>query len=210
MKQNKSSTQGLQLKGILSLAAVLLPVALLSSCMIRDKLSFLPEDLLPSRTFDKIPKPKPIITKDLQKQKPTKTLPDIELKQAPEDFFQDEVRLLWPLKGKVIGRFRELDEGEKPSLGIHILSTPQSPVRSGLDGVVTYSGPHKKFLNVVVVSKDKLKVAYGYLEGALPPIRSKVSAGQIIGVLSGKDGKPILYMAVQSGSSPVNPLEYLD
>jgi septal ring factor EnvC (AmiA/AmiB activator) len=177
----------------------IMPMLFLSSCQLPQQLQNIQEEMLPSRTFDKIPKPKPIITKDLQKKK----LPP----QEKQSYFQDEIKLLWPCKGKVVKQFKENDDEGKPSPGVHILGSAQASVRAGMDGMVSYSGPHKKFINVVVITKGKIKLAYGYLEGVLPAIGSQISAGQIIGTLSSK--QPILYMALQKDTLPVNPLEYM-
>lgn len=194
----------MKINGLLRILLSILPISVLLCACVRPHL----DDTMPSRTFSRIPKPKPIIVKDLSKKEASKENTE-DKAQKVVNKEEEALSLIWPLKGKVVRAFKSVDEEGKKSSGIILTASPNAPIRSAMNGIVAYAGPHKKFLNALVIANGNIKVAYGYLEGPLPVPGSRISAGQIVGTVSGKKGKAVLYLAVQKDGVAVNPLDYL-
>lgn len=123
---------------------------------------------------------------------------------SPED---SRLRLLFPVKGRVIAKFNSLLDGEKLD-GVHILSFAGAPVSSCTAGTVLNSATVEGFGHVIVVlcKDESTKVCYAYLspKGA-PKVGAQVNEGQVIGRVIGKGKTPILYVIVEQEAEKLDP-----
>jgi septal ring factor EnvC (AmiA/AmiB activator) len=209
-------------------ALYLILILTLSSCA-GPKPAFL-ENNASLKTFSYIPKPAELRIKDLQNKgtpiasqnikstnvpqvvqnesrvKPLEQDTQVQVTQSSDS----KERLLWPVKGKVVITFSEQVAQKKIVPGIHILAYKNCPVRAAEPGVVQYSGKYTSSMNIVVInSYPHTKTVYGYLGGDMPKRGDKISAGQIIGYVIGKEERPVLYFALRKNNMIVDPLKYL-
>ena len=119
----------------------------------------------------------------------------------------------WPVRGKVITSYGAKTNG-KSNDGINVAVPEGTPVKAAEDGVVAYSGNELKgYGNLVLVRHSNGYVtAYAHASELLVKRGDPIKRGQIIAKSgqSGEVGSPQLHFEIRKGSSPVDPLQFLN
>ncbi len=119
----------------------------------------------------------------------------------------------WPVRGKVITSYGAKTNG-KSNDGINLAVPEGTPVKAAEDGVVAYSGNELKgYGNLVLIRHSNGYVtAYAHASELLVKRGDAIKRGQII-AKSGQSGEvasPQLHFEIRKGSSPVDPLQFLN
>ena len=119
----------------------------------------------------------------------------------------------WPVRGKVITSYGAKTNG-KSNDGINRAVPEGTPVKAAEDGVVAYSGNELKgYGNLVLVRHSNGYVtAYAHASELMVKRGDTIKRGQIIAKSgqSGEVGSPQLHFEIRKGSSPVDPLQFLN
>jgi murein DD-endopeptidase MepM/ murein hydrolase activator NlpD len=119
----------------------------------------------------------------------------------------------WPVRGKVITAYGAKANG-KSNDGINLAVPEGTPVKAAEDGVVAYSGNELKgYGNLVLVRHSNGYVtAYAHASELLVKRGDSIKRGQVIAKSgqSGEVGSPQLHFEIRKGSSPVDPLQFLN
>jgi murein DD-endopeptidase MepM/ murein hydrolase activator NlpD len=119
----------------------------------------------------------------------------------------------WPVRGKVITTYGAKTNG-KSNDGINLAVPEGTPVKAAEDGVVAYSGNELKgYGNLVLVRHSNGYVtAYAHASELLVKRGETIKRGQVIAKSgqSGEVGSPQLHFEIRKGSSPVDPLQFLN
>jgi murein DD-endopeptidase MepM/ murein hydrolase activator NlpD len=119
----------------------------------------------------------------------------------------------WPVRGKVITAYGAKANG-KANDGINLAVPEGTPVKAAEDGVVAYSGNELKgYGNLILVRHSNGYVtAYAHASELLVKRGETIKRGQIIAKSgqSGEVGSPQLHFEIRKGSSPVDPLQFLN
>ena len=119
----------------------------------------------------------------------------------------------WPVRGKVITTYGAKTNG-KSNDGINLAVPEGTPVKAAEDGVVAYSGNELKgYGNLVLVRHSNGYVtAYAHASELMVKRGDTIKRGQVI-AKSGQSGEvasPQLHFEIRKGSSPVDPLQFLN
>jgi murein DD-endopeptidase MepM/ murein hydrolase activator NlpD len=119
----------------------------------------------------------------------------------------------WPVRGKVITSYGAKTNG-KSNDGINLAVPEGTPVKAAEDGVVAYSGNELKgYGNLVLVRHSNGYVtAYAHASELLVKRGDPIKRGQVIAKSgqSGEVGSPQLHFEIRKGSTPVDPLQFLN
>jgi murein DD-endopeptidase MepM/ murein hydrolase activator NlpD len=119
----------------------------------------------------------------------------------------------WPVRGKVITAYGAKANG-KSNDGINLAVPEGTPVKAAEDGVVAYSGNELKgYGNLVLVRHSNGYVtAYAHASELMVKRGDTIKRGQVIAKSgqSGEVGSPQLHFEIRKGSSPVDPLQFLN
>ena len=119
----------------------------------------------------------------------------------------------WPVRGKVITSYGAKTNG-KSNDGINLAVPEGTPVKAAEDGVVAYSGNELKgYGNLVLVRHANGYVtAYAHASELMVKRGDTIKRGQIIAKSgqSGEVGSPQLHFEIRKGSTPVDPLQFLN
>src|ERR1700721_3016839 len=119
----------------------------------------------------------------------------------------------WPVRGKVITAYGAKANG-KSNDGINLAVPEGTPVKAAEEGVVAYSGNELKgYGNLVLVRHSNGYVtAYAHASELLVKRGDTIKRGQVIAKSgqSGEVGSPQLHFEIRKGSSPVDPLQFLN
>ena len=119
----------------------------------------------------------------------------------------------WPVRGKVITSYGAKTNG-KSNDGINLAVPEGTPVKAAEDGIVAYSGNELKgYGNLVLVRHSNGYVtAYAHASELMVKRGDTIKRGQIIAKSgqSGEVGSPQLHFEIRKGSSPVDPLQFLN
>ena len=119
----------------------------------------------------------------------------------------------WPVRGKVITSYGAKTNG-KQNDGINLAVPEGTPVKAAEDGVVAYSGNELKgYGNLVLVRHSNGYVtAYAHASELLVKRGDTIKRGQVIAKSgqSGEVGSPQLHFEIRKGSTPVDPLQFLN
>ncbi|WP_159006019.1 LysM peptidoglycan-binding domain-containing M23 family metallopeptidase [Bradyrhizobium sp. S69] len=119
----------------------------------------------------------------------------------------------WPVRGKVITAYGAKANG-KANDGINLAVPEGTPIKAADDGVVAYSGNELKgYGNLVLVRHANGYVtAYAHASELMVKRGDTIKRGQVI-AKSGQSGEvqsPQLHFEIRKGSSPVDPLQFLN
>jgi Peptidase family M23 len=119
----------------------------------------------------------------------------------------------WPVRGKVISTYGASVNG-KTNDGIDLAVPEGTPIKASEDGVVAYAGNELKgYGNLVLIRHSNGYVtAYAHASELLVKRGDTIKRGQII-AKSGQSGEvaiPQLHFEIRKGSSPVDPLQFLN
>jgi murein DD-endopeptidase MepM/ murein hydrolase activator NlpD len=119
----------------------------------------------------------------------------------------------WPVRGKVITTYGAKTNG-KSNDGINLAVPEGTPVKAAEDGVVAYSGNELKgYGNLVLIRHSNGYVtAYAHASELLVKRGDTIKRGQVI-AKSGQSGEvasPQLHFEIRKGSTPVDPLQFLN
>jgi murein DD-endopeptidase MepM/ murein hydrolase activator NlpD len=119
----------------------------------------------------------------------------------------------WPVRGKVVTGYGAKTNG-KSNDGINVAVPEGTPVKAAEDGVVAYSGNELKgYGNLVLVRHSNGYVtAYAHASEIMVKRGDTIKRGQVI-AKSGQSGEvssPQLHFEIRKGSSPVDPLQFLN
>jgi murein DD-endopeptidase MepM/ murein hydrolase activator NlpD len=119
----------------------------------------------------------------------------------------------WPVRGKVITSYGAKTNG-KANDGINLAVPEGTPVKAAEDGVVAYSGNELKgYGNLVLIRHSNGYVtAYAHASELLVKRGDTIKRGQVVAKSgqSGEVGSPQLHFEIRKGSSPVDPLQFLN
>ncbi|KWV57393.1 peptidoglycan-binding LysM [Bradyrhizobium macuxiense] len=119
----------------------------------------------------------------------------------------------WPVRGKVITAYGAKANG-KVNDGINVAVPEGTPVKAAEDGVVAYSGNELKgYGNLVLIRHANGYVtAYAHASELMVKRGDTIKRGQVIAKSgqSGEVGSPQLHFEIRKGSSPVDPLQFLN
>jgi murein DD-endopeptidase MepM/ murein hydrolase activator NlpD len=119
----------------------------------------------------------------------------------------------WPARGKVITAYGAKSNG-KANDGINLAVPEGTPIKAADDGVVAYSGNELKgYGNLVLIRHSNGYVtAYAHASELMVKRGDTIKRGQVI-AKSGQSGEvqsPQLHFEIRKGSSPVDPLQFLN
>ena len=119
----------------------------------------------------------------------------------------------WPVRGRVISGFGPKTTGQQND-GINVAVPEGTPIKAAEDGVVAYAGNElKSYGNLILIRHSSGYVtAYAHASEIMVRRDEPVKRGQVIGK-AGQTGSvtaPQLHFEVRRGSSPVDPMPYLD
>ena len=119
----------------------------------------------------------------------------------------------WPVRGKVITSYGAKTNG-KANDGINVAVPEGTPVKAAEDGVVAYAGNELKgYGNLVLIRHANGYVtAYAHASELLVKRGDSIKRGQVI-AKSGQSGEvasPQLHFEIRKGSTPVDPLQFLN
>jgi murein DD-endopeptidase MepM/ murein hydrolase activator NlpD len=119
----------------------------------------------------------------------------------------------WPVRGRVITGFGPKPSGQQND-GINVAVPEGTPVKAAEDGVVAYAGNElKTYGNLVLVRHSNGYVtAYAHASEILVKRDEPIKRGQVI-AKSGQTGNvstPQLHFEIRKGSTPVDPMPFLD
>jgi murein DD-endopeptidase MepM/ murein hydrolase activator NlpD len=119
----------------------------------------------------------------------------------------------WPVRGRVVTGYGAKTNG-KSNDGINVAVPEGTPIKAAEDGVVAYSGNELKgYGNLILVRHSNGYVtAYAHASELLVKRGETIKRGQTIAKSgqSGEVGSPQLHFEIRKGSSPVDPLQFLN
>jgi murein DD-endopeptidase MepM/ murein hydrolase activator NlpD len=122
-------------------------------------------------------------------------------------------RLRWPVRGRIVAAFGRRPDGQQND-GIKLAVPLGTEVHAAEAGVVAYAGNAlKDYGNLVLLRHDNGWItAYAHNDSLAVKAGDRVTRGQVI-ARAGKTGavdQPQLHFELRRGSSPVDPVPYLE
>ena len=119
----------------------------------------------------------------------------------------------WPVRGRVIAGFGPTPSGQE-NHGINFSVPEGTPIKAAEEGVVAYAGNElKTYGNLVLIRHaNGFVTAYAHASEILVKRDEVIKRGQVI-AKSGQTGNvsaPQLHFEIRKGSTPVDPMTYLD
>jgi murein DD-endopeptidase MepM/ murein hydrolase activator NlpD len=120
----------------------------------------------------------------------------------------------WPARGRVIAGFGDKMPSGQPNDGINLSVPEGTAVRAAEDGTVAYAGSELRgYGNLILIRHaNGFVTAYAHTSEILVKRNEAVKRGQVI-ARSGATGavtSPQLHFETRKGSTPVNPMQYLN
>ena len=118
-----------------------------------------------------------------------------------------------PVSGRIIEGFGQTGNGQRND-GINIAAAAGTPIHAAADGTVSYAGNELKgYGNLILIKHDDGYVtAYAHASELLVKRGDTIKRGQVI-AKSGQTGEvasPQLHFEIRKGSTPVDPLQFLN
>jgi murein DD-endopeptidase MepM/ murein hydrolase activator NlpD len=119
----------------------------------------------------------------------------------------------WPVRGRIIAGFGSKPNGQQND-GIDVAVPENTPIKAAEDGEVAYAGSELKgYGNLVLVKHPNGYVtAYAHAKELLVKRGDRIKRGDVI-AKSGQSGNvdaPQLHFEVRKGTSPVDPMQFLN
>jgi murein DD-endopeptidase MepM/ murein hydrolase activator NlpD len=183
-----------------------------------------PAPATPTQTHAAAPAPQPAAAKPVvtasaepaQKVRMATETKEIEKAHSPAKVIEATNALptfRWPVRGRVIAAYGAKTNG-KQNDGINVAVPEGTPVKAAEDGVVAYAGNELKgYGNLVLVRHANGYVtAYAHASELMVKRGDTIKRGQVIAKSgqSGEVGSPQLHFEIRKGSSPVDPLQFLN
>ncbi len=126
---------------------------------------------------------------------------------TPDDKKEDFV---WPVKGKVVGYYRDASQGVA-SRGIDIeTSNPSEPVKAARDGVVVFADYLAGYQQTIMIDHgDGFVSVYAQNAKLLGNLGDHVLKGSAIAEASTVNGRGLMHFELRRGKDATNPLYYL-
>ena len=125
-------------------------------------------------------------------------------------FMTAKGRIPYPVKGKIVSKFGDLNEAGAASKGISLVTRPNAQVISPYDGRVLFAGPFRGYGELLIIEHGDgyhtLLAGLGRLDTS---VGQSLLAGEPVGVMA-ESVKPVLYMEFRKNGQPVNPTSWLD
>ena len=125
-------------------------------------------------------------------------------------FMTAKGRIPYPVKGKIVSKFGDLNEAGAASKGISLATRPNAQVISPYDGRVLFAGPFRGYGELLIIEHGDgyhtLLAGLGRLDTS---VGQSLLAGEPVGVMA-ESAKPVLYMEFRKNGQPVNPTSWLD
>lgn len=119
-------------------------------------------------------------------------------------------KLPYPARGRIVTAYGARDASGSPSKGIHIETRAGAQVTLPFEGQVVFSGPFRGYGQLLIIEHSE---GYHTLLSGMSRIDCRAGqqlvAGEPVGTMPGKDGKPLLYFEMRKGGQPVNPMVWL-
>jgi murein DD-endopeptidase MepM/ murein hydrolase activator NlpD len=146
---------------------------------------------------------------NIRKITPTQTLP-AENKDATAT---TSLSFRWPVRARVVGPYGTSPSGQE-NHGINLSVPEGTPIKASEEGVVAYAGNElKTYGNLVLIRHaNGFVTAYAHCSEILVKRDEVIKRGQVI-AKSGQTGNvptPQLHFEIRKGSTPVDPMTYLD
>jgi murein DD-endopeptidase MepM/ murein hydrolase activator NlpD len=145
-----------------------------------------------------------VVTAPVQKLDPANAKPDAN---------SSTPGFRWPARGRVVSGFGPKTNGQGND-GINVAVPEGTPIKAAEDGVVAYAGNElKTYGNLVLVRHANGYVtAYAHASEILVKRDEHVKRGQVIGKAgqTGSVTSPQLHFEIRKGSTPVDPIPFLD
>jgi murein DD-endopeptidase MepM/ murein hydrolase activator NlpD len=151
---------------------------------------------------------------DIQAGDALRIIPSEELAPAASGNRTASVTLQWPLNGQITSPFgyRSLRvNGSNFHNALDIDGVTGDPVKAAAPGVVTFSGWHGSYGNLVTVQAGDVEYRYAHNSELLVSVGQQVNVGDVI-ALVGNTGLSFgdhLHFEVRIGNTPVDPLPML-
>ncbi len=122
---------------------------------------------------------------------------------------------IWPLQGIITSRFgyRSLRvSGSNFHAGLDINGNTGDPILAAREGVVSFSGWHGGYGNLVIVSNGNTDYYYGHASKLIVEEGTMVSVGDLLALVgsTGNSTGPHLHFEVRVDNEPVDPLPLLE
>jgi len=149
-------------------------------------------------------------------------LPDVayvfaDEEKMPSNQVEDQIKLIAPVKGKVVQRFGASleQQGEKSmkSQGISIEGQEGAPVYAAADGEVIHIGENSELGSYVRLKHENgMETLYGNCVEISVKVGDRVAQKDQIGKVgkSGAEEKPILYFEARIDGEAIDPIELMD
>ena len=119
----------------------------------------------------------------------------------------------WPVRGRIVTAFGPKPSGQQND-GINVAVPEGTPIKAAEDGVVAYAGNElKSYGNLVLVRHSNGYVtAYAHASEIMVKRDDTVKRGQIIAKAgqTGTVAAPQLHFEIRKGSTPVDPMPFLE
>lgn len=123
-----------------------------------------------------------------------------------------QAKLNWPVKGKILHRFGERQQGELQWKAMIIASPEGSEVKAVADGIVVMASWLAGYGYMIAVDHGKNDMSlYGYNQSVLVNLHEPVKAGQAIGLvgINSEQKQPALYFEIRRKGQTVDPQNWL-
>lgn len=119
-------------------------------------------------------------------------------------------KLPYPARGRIVTAYGARDASGSPSKGIYIETRAGAQVILPFGGQVAFSGPFRGYGQLLIIEHSE---GYHTLLSGMSRIDCRAGqqlvAGEPVGAMPEKDGKPLLYFEMRKGGQPVNPMVWL-
>ncbi len=115
-----------------------------------------------------------------------------------------------PVQGPVVSMYGHPSPNNPNGKGIVFTSRPQALVLSPIDGEILFSGPFRRYQNLVIIKHhNNYYTLLAGLERLDAEVGKHVEAGEPIGLVPNKKNAPI-YMELRAENDPINPQGWIE